>query len=137
MIFQSSLAGKLLESVRNHKDLKICTTPEKLQKLVGLPTFATLHEFDQNLAAVQMHKTHMTLNRPYAVGFSVLEMAKLKVYEFLYELIQPAFKDGSISLLCHDTDNFVLKIDGIDDVNGILKAHRNRFDFSNLPPGTF
>ena len=33
------------------------------------------------------------------------------------------------------TDSFVLKIDGIDDVNSILWANRKSFDFSNLPLG--
>lgn len=127
--------GKLLESVRNHKDVRICTSEEKLKKLVSLPTFATLHEFDHNLAAVQMHKERVVLNKPYAVGFCVLELAKLKTYEFFYEFVKPAFKDGSVSLLTHDTDSYVLNIAGIEDLDGILKANESLFDFSNLPAG--
>ena len=103
--------------------------------MVSLPTFATLHELNQNLAAVQMQKERVVMNRLYAIGFCVLELAKLKTYQFLYELVEPAFKDGSISVLCHDTDSFVLKIDGIDDVNSIPKANSDKFDFSNLPTG--
>lgn len=121
--------------MRSHKDVRICTTQEKLKKLVSLPTFATLHEFDVNLAAVQMHRQRVVLNKPYVVGFCVLELAKRETYEFYYEFVQPEFKEGKVSLLTHDTDSYVIKIDGIDDVNNILKANSHRFDFSNLPEG--
>ncbi|MEW8548770.1 MAG: hypothetical protein AB2693_35165, partial [Candidatus Thiodiazotropha sp.] len=92
-----------------------------------------MHEFGENLAAVQMHKEKITLNRPYAVGFCVLELAKLETYKFYYEFITPAFKDGHVSLLMQDTDSFLLQIQGYADVNRILKANSNIFDFSNLP----
>lgn len=99
------------------------------------PTFATLHEFGENVAAVQMHKERVILNRPYAVGFCVLELAKLETYKFYYEFVQPAFKEGSVALLTQDTDSFLIKIDGFSDVNKILKRHSHLFDFSNLPDG--
>lgn len=124
-----------MESVRSHKDVKICTSAERLHKLVGLPTFATLHEFGENLAAVQLNKERVVLNRPFAVGFCVLELAKLETYKFYYDFVQPAFKDGSVSLLMQDTDSFLIKIDGYDDVDKILKKHSHLFDFSNLPEG--
>lgn len=114
--------------------MRICTTAEKLHKLVSLPTFSTLHEFGKDLAAVQMNKERVVLNRPYAVGFCVLELAKLEIYKFYYEFITPAFKDSRVSCLMHDTDSFLLQILGDEDVYSILKANSNRFDFSNLPP---
>ena len=122
-----------MECVRSHKDVRICTNPESLHRLVSLPTFATLHEIDENLAAVQMHKERVVLNRPYAVGFCVLELAKLETYKFYYEFVKPTFKDGEVSLLMQDTDSFLIKIDGYDDVDKILKENAHLFDFSNLP----
>ena len=113
--------------------MRICTTAQKLHKLVSLPTFSTLHEFGEDLAAVQMHKESVLLNRPYAVGFCVLELAKLETYKFYYEFITPAFKDGRVNCLMHDTGSFLLQILGCEDVNGILKENAKHFDFSNLP----
>ena len=122
-----------MECVRSHKDVHICTNPESLLRLVSLPTFATLHEIDVNLAAVQMHKERVVLNRPYAVGFCVLELAKLETYEFYYEFEKSSYKDGEVSPLMQDTDSFLIKIDGYDDVDKILKEKAHLFDFSNLP----
>lgn len=65
----------------------------------------------------------------------ILELAKLVTYEFFYDFVKPAFKDGSVSFLAGDTDSFILKIDGIDSVDQILKENSHLFDFSNLSKG--
>ena len=64
----------------------------------------------------------------------VPRLAKVVIYNSFYHVIKPAFKNGSVTFLAGDTDSFVLKIDGIDDVNTILKANAKHFDFSSLPP---
>ena len=98
------------------------------------PLFSTLHEFDTNLAAVELHRERVVLNKPYAVGFCVLDLAKREVYRIWYQGIKEMFKDGTTELLAHDTDSFIFKIEGIDDVNSILKANSDWFDFSTLSP---
>ena len=129
--FHFCFSGKLLESVRSHKNVKIVTTPKQLLKQVSLPTFATLHEFGDDVAAVQLHKEKIVLNRPYAVGFCVLELSKLKLYELFYGYILPTFKQ--VDLLMADTDCLLVQIHGHENINSILKASSDRFDFSNLP----
>lgn len=129
--------GKSIENVRNHKDVKICTDPTKLERLVALPTFGRLQVFDENLVAVQMFRPKVVLNRPISVGFSVLELAKLRTYEFYYDFIKPSFKHGTVSFLAGDTDSFVLKISGINDTDRILKANQHLLDCSNLPDGHY
>ena len=82
-----------------------------------------------------MFWTEVTLNRPISVGFTILELAKLRTYDFYYGFVKRAFKDGSVSFLAGDTDHFVLKIDGIsiEKVENTLQANRSIFYFSNLP----
>lgn len=130
-----NVAGKSIENVRNFKQVHIVTNDSKLQRLTALPSFGTLRIFNENLAAVQMYRTEVTLNRPISVGFTILELAKLRTYDFYYGFVKPAFKDGSVSFLAGDTDSFVLKIDriSIEKVENILQANRSIFDFSNLP----
>ena len=126
-------AGKLLESVRTYKDVRIVTMPEKLLKLVSLPTFSSLHEFGDDVAAVHLRKEKVVLNRPYCVGFCVLELGKLEMYSIFYEQLVPMFKDGKCDLLYTDTDSFLIQVHGYEDINPILKANSNIFDFHNLP----
>ena len=72
-------------------------------------------------------------NRPYAVGFCVLELAKLETYKLYYEVLLPAFSKGKIQMLMQDTDSYLIKISGYNAFTPIFKTLSSKFDFSNLP----
>lgn len=95
----------------------------------------TLRVFSDNLAAVQMFRLQVVLSRPISVGFCILELVKLRTYEFYYEFMMPSFQHGRVAFLAGDTDSFVVKIDGLNNVNRVLKSNKHLFDFSNLPNG--
>ena len=44
--------------------------------------------FDSNLAAVQLFR-----DKPIAVGYSVLELSKMKMYDFWYDVLLEGFKE--------------------------------------------
>jgi hypothetical protein len=103
---------------------------------VAKPSFDCLRILDDNLTAVQMHRTQVVLNKPIAVGFAILELSKLSVYSFYYDFVKKKLaKDASVSFLAGDTDSLVLKISGVGDLTNRYKTYKSLFDFSNLPPG--
>ena len=77
--------GKSIENVKQRINVKIVTTAEKLRKLLNKPSFQTIRVFDVNMAAVQLFREKVKLNKPIAVGYSVLELAKLRMYNFWYD----------------------------------------------------
>ena len=71
------------------------------------------------------------MDKPIYLGFTVLELSKLLMYETYYDKLQPYFGQENIQLLYMDTDCFVLSVNTKD----IIKDLRNLeyiFDFSNL-----
>ncbi|WP_375676120.1 hypothetical protein, partial [Bartonella sp. CL42QHWL] len=74
----------------------------------------------------------MKFNKPIYIGAAVLELSKLLMYEFYYEVLQPYFGEKNTELLYLDTDSFVLNIN-TDDLTKDLKELRHYFDFSNYP----
>lgn len=46
---------------------------------------------NENLTMVNSGRQLITLNKPVYTGFAILELAKLKMYEFLYEVLLPSF----------------------------------------------
>ena len=58
--------------------------------------------FHDELAAVNMKRTQLILNRPLYVGFAVLELSKLLMYRFYYDHILPTYGQGE-KLLFTDT----------------------------------
>ena len=50
------------------------------------------------------------MDKPIYLGFSVLELSKLLMYETFYDKLQPYFKQEIIQLHYIDTDSFVLSV---------------------------
>ena len=64
------------------------------------------------------------------MGFSVLELSKLLLYEFYYHKLQ-LFYNNKIKLHCIDTDSFILSIKTTNLLK-VLEYFKDGFDFSEL-----
>ena len=71
------------------------------------------------------------MDKPIYLGFSVLELNNLLMYESYYDILQPYFKQENIQLHYMDTDSFVLRVNTYDFIKD-LKNLEDIFDFSNL-----
>ena len=71
------------------------------------------------------------MDKPIYLGFAILELIKLHMYETYYDKLQPYFGQYKLQLQYNDTDCFVLSIDS-DDLNNDLKDLEDIVDFSNL-----
>ena len=76
-----------------------------------------------------MKKVNVTLNR--RVGFSILEISKFLLYDFLYNYIKSRY-GARAQLLLTDTDNLTDSIE-TEDLYTDMKAESNRFEFSAYP----
>ena len=94
-------------------------------------TFNGIHNSYENCDSCTFKQNEVLLDKPIYLGFSVLELNKLLMYETYYEKLQPYFKHENVQLHNMDTDSFVLSV----NTNDIIKALKNledKFDFSNL-----
>ena len=71
------------------------------------------------------------MDQPIYLGFVVLELSKLHMYETYYDKLQPYFGQKSFQLHYIDTDAFVLSVNTKDIIRDI-KNLEDIFDFSNL-----
>ena len=69
------------------------------------------------------------MNKPIYVGFSVLELSKLLMYDFHYNY----FKEKYARLLFTDTDSLIYEIKGVHDIYEKIYLDKQLFDFSNYP----
>ena len=72
----------------------------------------------------------MLMDKPIFLGFSVLELSKLVMYETYYDKLQPYFGHENIQLHYMDTDSFVLSVNTKDTIKDLKKLEDN-FNFSN------
>ena len=93
------------------------------------PSFVSPKIFSKNFVAVHEIKPVLTLNKPIYVGFSILDLCELLMYEFHYKYIKSKF---DAKLLFTDTDSLVYEIK-TEDVYDDFYGDKNLFDFSDYP----
>ena len=77
-----------------------------------------------------MKKTKVKMNKPIYLGFSILDLSKIVMYEFWYEYMKPKYVDN-VKLCCTDTDSFIMHIKTKDFYEDIAYDVEKRFDTSN------
>ena len=105
----NSVFGKTMETVRNHRDIKIVTTNKQKSILVSKSNCHTTKHTSENLLIIEMRKTEVKMNKPIYLGLSILDISKTNMYEFWCNYIKPKY--GDRAKLCYtDTDSFVVYI---------------------------
>ena len=73
----------------------------------------------------------LTIDKPIYVGFSILDLSKLLLYEFHYKYIGTK-DDNCVNLFFADTDRLDYEIKTNDVYRDFYKK-KNLFDFSDYP----
>ena len=116
----NSVFGKTMENLRKRVNVKLVNDKVKLSKLIASPSFDAFRIFSEDLAAVNMKKTKLYLNRPIYVGFTILDLSKLLMYQFHYEHMKPKY-DCHAKLLFTDTHSLCYEIKTNDVYQDMLQ----------------
>jgi len=66
-----------MEQVRNRVNVRLICDPNKVAKAVSRPTFRLAEIINDDMTMLRGARQRVTLNKPIAVGFSILEISKL------------------------------------------------------------
>ena len=116
-----------MENLRNRRTVELVTSEEKLKKIAAQPSFKQFKIFHENLVAVERAKVELTLNQPIFVGFTILDLLKMLMYNFHYNSIRQKYP--SLMLLFTNTDSLTYQIQ-TDNVYEDFYADKHLFDFS-------
>lgn len=129
----NSVYGKTMENKRNHSNVHIVMDRQKAAKLLRKPLFTQYKILTEDKVLFNMRKVSVKMDRPMYVGFTVLEYAKMKMYELHYDLFLKRYAQN-IDLLYTDTDSLIYQIRTRDLYKDfeeeIFKFH---MDFSDYP----
>ena len=121
----NSIYGKTAENIRKRINVRLINNAKDYVRCVSKPNFISQKTFSNNFVAIPQIKLVLTLNKPIYVGFSILELSKLLMYNFYYEYVKSKF---DAKLLFTDTDSLVYEIKG-KDVYEVSYSDKH-FDFS-------
>ncbi|KAK3742158.1 hypothetical protein QZH41_020479, partial [Actinostola sp. cb2023] len=130
-LMNNSVFGKTMENLRKRVSVKLINTPKQLKKLTANPLFDYFRIFDENLVGVNMKKPSLYLNRPIYVGFCILDISKILMYDFHYNVIKQKYGNNA-TLLFTDTDSLCYNIK-TEDIYEDMYEDLDLYDTSEYP----
>lgn len=134
-LMSNAIYGKTLENVRGRVDISLVNKwggRYGARNLIAKSNFKKCVVLSDNLAAIELKKTNVIMNKPIIVGVSVLEISKLCMYDFHYGFMKPQFKEN-VQLMYTDTDSFIYNI-FCDDFYKFIEENHEKFDTSDYQP---
>ena len=134
-LMNNAVFGKTMENVDKRVDVRLVTHWENIGKrlgaeaLIAKPHFKNRTIFSENLVAIQMQRQKVVYNKPIYAGFSILDISKTIMYDFLYGYIKPKYGNNA-TLLYTDTDSLILQITTENFYND-MRENLDKFDTSN------
>ena len=117
-----------MENVRNRMQMHLTTDDDNAEKWFSKPTFKNCNNVF-GIYMIEMYKEEVVLDKPIYVGTTILDLSKLLMMKFHYDVIEKRF-NGSSLLLYSDTDSLVYQI-MTSDVYEWVRENRNIFDLSD------
>ena len=125
--------GKFLENVRNRLDLELIKK-DNIKKIINQQsklTFNGIQKSYENYYSYAFKKNEVVMDKAIYVGFAILELSKLHMYETYYDTLQPYFEQENLQLHYIDTDGIILSM-RTQNIIKDLKNLEDIFDFINL-----
>ena len=127
--------GKTAENVRNRTNVGVKQDDAQAKKHISKPTFKRSEVLNKELLLIESTIKSIRLNKPIYVAAAVLDLAKLRMYEFHYDVMKRFYdQKDQLSIIYSDTDSFIYHVKTLDVYQDMLQPTLvNEFDFSSYP----
>jgi hypothetical protein len=133
-LLNNALYGKMIENQLNHRDIKLVTTMERAIELQSKENWHETKKYSSTMIGVEMNKRKVTDNTLMPVGIAILELSKLCMLEFHYDVMMKRYTPETCQLIYSDTDSVIYHITTPDLYCDILeKDMKPHFDLSKYP----
>ena len=106
-LMNNSLFGKSCENPLKCLEAKILTNDYEILKAVSKPTCKEVIRYEK-YTLIEFYKKEIQYDKPIYLGSTVLELIKLHIYKFYYDVLKPSLED--IILHYMDTGQFYFKL---------------------------
>ena len=130
-LFNNSCYGKLIEDVRKRRNVAVVTSEIRAKRLTTKPQFSNFHMIDSDATLIQSVKRTLTLDKPIACGFQVLESSKHLILEWWYDILKAKYGD-KVKLILSDTDSLLYLVETEDSYRDLV-GMKDKMDLSGYP----
>ena len=132
-LLNNAFYAKTMENVRNSCKIEIIKRDDynKFLRWQRKLTFTGICK-SFSICDSYLEKEHeILMDKPIYLGFAILELSKLHMYETYCDTLQPYFGQENLQLHYMDCDSFILSIES-ENIIKDMKNLEDIFDFSNI-----
>ena len=134
-LLANSTYGKFAQNPKNFTYAKLCLCERDLKKAINSSRFLRATIVNQNVSIVEYKPEKILFDSPFPVASTILDLAKLHMYYYYYDVLKPTFAPDKVSLIMTDTDSLVFSVNCHNFFGKYKKL--NLFDFSNFKTNNF
>jgi hypothetical protein len=145
-LMNNAIFGRTMLNKDKQRNIKLVSDDKKFLNYVSKPHFQDCKLFQHDLCAVEMEKLKVKYDSPIVMGMAILELSKVLMYNFHYNVIKKKYGDEA-KLLFTDTDSLCYHIQTKDVYQDMIELDDNSdkekdqshfpkyFDRSEYPKG--
>ena len=135
-LMNNSTFGKTIENVRNRRKIELVCDKLKMKKLIAKPQLEQFRIVNETTVLIGRIRAEVTLDKPIYAGFAILDLSKLLMYDFHYNVIVKKYGHNA-RFLFTDTDSLTYCISTEDLYTDLIPLRDKYFDASDYPPDHF
>ena len=130
-LLANSTYGKFIQNPNNFTHAKLCLDEKDLRKAINSNRFLRSSVINKDVVIAEYKPEKIMYDSPFPVGAAILDLAKLHLYHYYYDILKPAFFPDKVNLLMTDTDSLIFSV----NCKNFFEKYKNlpMFDFSNFP----
>ena len=109
----------MIENLERQDRVELTADVRRVQKLVLDPFFRDAEEVGDAFK-LKMGKRSIVIDRPYQCGIAVYQLAKLRMLEFVYDMMHVYFDPHDYEFIQTDTDSLYMALSG-DSLDEIVR----------------
>jgi hypothetical protein len=94
-LMNNAVFGKTMEDVKNRMGFELVKCPKRFDKLTADPAFKCATQINDGLVGIERVKKVVKLNKPLQIGVGILDLAKLHMYDFYYDVLKTKYEETS------------------------------------------
>ena len=128
-LMNNAVFGKTMQNVRNQMNLHLTVEHSNAIKWFSKCNFKK-NTHANGLYMIETYKERIVYDKPVYIGCAILDLSKLKMLEYHYDVIDKQFGKRA-NLIYSDTDSFVYEIEHKDIYEWMRENEEDYFDMSD------
>ena len=110
-LLANSTYGKFVETGLKRMKVKFATTWNEREAIIqkhGYDMITGTTMYSENLIGIKLNTPVRKVEKPFFIGFAILDMSKHIIYDFYYNVLKMTF--DNVELLGQDTDSLIVQL---------------------------